>query len=375
MKILTINTYAGSLLIAAQQDDLDEVVGSYEDVGYGSKIQADNFPSLRVISTRSAWPKQDLSDTVVIGHPPCAAFSIMSVVNEANVLGTAAPAFACTIDLLRYAFDSCAQAVAIESVPRALEGARAVHDALANEYGYDVYRVLQNAASFGVGQWRPRFWCVFVQKALGHRPMTWYLKPDLRTCGQVLDELEGEGYLPFVQADRQFHKACSQLLAAGFSQDQVRALLTGAGGYGQLHTCVWRYLGKPCKSNEVREQVKRKIFGGAFEHQLPNVFDPNGYAPTLISSCCWTYRGRPLSIEGYKALMGFPLDYKIDRNPSQLREWLSRGVCPPVARWVLRMVKLHLRGIRITRFPDGAVVKVIAPGELADFRPKKVNCG
>lgn len=369
MKALIINTYAGSLLIAAQQERL-EILGSYEDAGYGSKLQRDNFPDVRIVERRQDWPEDvDFSDAIVLAHPPCAAFSQMSTSvppgQFGKNMGVDAKKFQCTVDVLRYALGKNPLALAIESVVPALEGARTVHDEAAAKYGYHVYRILQNAVSFGTGQWRPRFWAVFTRASA----MTWWHVPVVLTAGEVLAGTEGGR--PFAPAIKQFEKAVRQLREHEFTGEQVAGILSGKAGFGQLHAAVWRYLEKPCKSGEVREKIKRPIFGKVFEHCLPNVINPDEFSSVIIRGVCFTLRGVPITVEGYKALMGFPLDYRVDRQPNLLREWLSRGVCPPVARWVIQTLRYNLSKIHVAKFCTSPGAYTLAPGEVADFRPNR----
>src|SRR5439155_6327803 len=135
--------------------------GSYEDAGFGLSLQMVNFPDLEFRATVDDWPDhQDLRRTIVLAHPPCSAFSRQTPKGRT---GIQSDAFACTKRVLSYAMRRGAVAIAIESVQPALEGAKAVHDGYARRHGYHLYRVLQNAISFGVPQWRPRFWAVFVR--------------------------------------------------------------------------------------------------------------------------------------------------------------------------------------------------------------------
>jgi hypothetical protein len=69
--------------------------------------------------------------------------------------------------------------------------------------------------------------------------------------------------------------------------------------------------------------------------------------------------------------MGFPRDYKFpgtNYSPTyyleRLREYLSRGVCPPVATWILGQVERHLDGNAEIR----SIMRTIQPGGIADFR-------
>jgi hypothetical protein len=69
--------------------------------------------------------------------------------------------------------------------------------------------------------------------------------------------------------------------------------------------------------------------------------------------------------------MGFPPDYKWPgQRAKDFRLYLSKGVCPPVAEWILKMMKLNLEGDLI--LGAGKVLPVdLKPGELADFQITK----
>ena len=42
--------------------------------------------------------------------------------------------------------------------------------------------------------------------------------------------------------------------------------------------------------------------------------------------------------------MGFPRDYKWGKRQKQFRMYLSKGVCPPVAAWILKTVDRNASG-------------------------------
>jgi len=123
MNVLIVNSYAGSLTVGASAVGLP-IIGSYEDAGFGLAVQRANFPDLDYRWTSDQWPAQSLHNTVVLAHPPCAAFSSQT---PARRKGTGSDAFACTKQVLEYAMRGKATAIAAESVQPALEGARAIH--------------------------------------------------------------------------------------------------------------------------------------------------------------------------------------------------------------------------------------------------------
>src|SRR5215472_17685148 len=140
--VLIINSYAGSLTIAATQLGL-KIRGSYEDAGFGLRTQRLNFPDLRYVEVLP-WPKDDLSKTVVIAHPPCAAFSMQNM-SQRQHMGVGTDAFEQHEVVMNYALGHGCRALAIESVLGTLAGGRQVHERLAKRYDYQVHRILQNA--------------------------------------------------------------------------------------------------------------------------------------------------------------------------------------------------------------------------------------
>jgi hypothetical protein len=89
-----------------------------------------------------------------------------------------------------------------------------------------------------------------------------------------------------------------------------------------------------------------------------------------------------LNLNDYKQIMGFPRDYQYHK-PRLTFVLLSKGVCPPVARWVLREITANVFGIisePARYFIDAVAAEVegrfqtatINPGETADLRtPEK----
>jgi hypothetical protein len=360
MKVLIINSYAGSLTLAASQVPGVEIIGSYEDEGYGLSIQKENFPNISYRAKHSDWPVQDLSETIVLAHPPCAAFSQQNA--SASARGTDAKKFQCTINVLNYAFRHKALALAIESVQPALEGAREVHDRLAEEYGYDTYRILENAVSHGLPQWRPRFWCIFIRKGVTG-VFTVQKKTEVRRLSEVIPATEcpvenGMAINWLKQVDR---------LTEAFGSETTVKLLGGSLGYGSLPSLI--------KKNDLApgmdggQIAKTYCEMGNFMSHCLRILNPRGFATTLLFDSWWAMDGRPLNPNDYKAIMGFPWSYKFPgKTEPKFREFLSRGVCPPIAKWILDAVIGNVT--RRTRIDDGTTVS-IEKGATADFNLNK----
>jgi site-specific DNA-cytosine methylase len=367
MKTLAINTYAGSLILGAQAAGA-EVIASYEDQGYGADIVKAHFPQLKQINKAAQWPAQDLKDVVCLAHPPCAAWSNQN--HQEGARGNDAAKFQCTIAVLEYAMSNRCQALAVESVVPALEGARLIHDQLAEKYNYHVFRILQNAITFGVPQWRPRFWVVFLPK---DGPERLVLKQDiqLKAIGQTMLEDDPGPVDPTMQ--NKFDWSVARMKSKGITDEQLKEWLSPyvEEDAGILAQVLVRKLNYP---GNMRELAAEYLVGlkpdkpqGGFQTSWLRLLAANRYATTILFDSHFIALGRPLSVNEYKAAMGFPRDYVFPpKYLKPFREYLSRGVCPPVAKWILEQLDLNLRGQ--TRLDDALV---IGPGETADLNISK----
>ncbi len=320
--VLIINSYAGSLTLAATALDLP-VRAVMEDSGYGIAIQKKNFGDKYRWVDSLPWPKWDLSRTMVIAHPPCSAFSVQTAANakihghdSAKIVGLTSDAFACTQRIMDYAMSQNARCLLIESVPRAMEGARKVHDAVSKRYGYSAFRVMQNAATFGVPQWRERFWIAFAKTDR----LTLRYTPRIAVLRDVLASDSGDAKATALLGQK------SLLRQFGLSDKRIEKLLEGPP-YGKLS----RLIGI---ENDDRDGKKRWCTGGAYDTAIIRTLDPGGFAPIVMTTSIWTYEGKQLSHDNYKRIMGFPADYKMP-NSASMKTYLTKGVVPPVAEWLL----------------------------------------
>jgi len=379
MNTLIVNTYAGSLLLGANQIKGASILGSFEDCGFGAAVTKANralwteaVPSQNwFVDHIKQWPDLDLTDCVVLAHPPCAAFSNQN--RSASKRGTETDAFDCTRKVLRYAMTNGAAAVAVESVMGALAGAWDVYDHMAEAGGYFVYRILQNALLFGVPQFRERCWHVLVRKDLANPSMTWRLAPKMVTMGSILDPIllgtpidEPKRLQRYIDLVTKGPCVCGAV--HGFDEAEVRqkalSHLTGHKREGFGVRLGPFFPGVDPKSI-CRSHVSK------FTSGQPSILAEGGWAPVLLGTSFWIYRGQPVPLEGYKAIMGFPTNYIFPKDTHYgVRTFLSKGVCPPVATWILDNVRRHLgelQGSPLT--DDGAYAKVVEPGRIASFRP------
>lgn len=370
--VLVVNTYAGSLLLAAESLGLD-VLGSYEDVGYGTAVQAANFPHLEglLAGSLATWPRDpDLSEAVVIAHPPCAAFSVQ---NNGATKGADLAHFACTLRVMRYAFEGRARALLVESVPGALEGGAALRDALAAEYKYGVYHVLQNAATFGLPQWRPRYWAVFLRDPIDD--MVFAHTPVVAPCGPFFAAVPpGEHDARLVEWMGWQRKLLRKrgvkprdvdrlLMAPGRLPHKVARLEGIEPSAAARSHCVDATC-PPIASSRSPGWTKGSPFMSHTVYEL----DKDGPSPSILWDSWWTIDAVPITPAQYKAAGGFPTTYALDKD---YRKWLSKGVAPPVAAWILDNVLCTLE--RDGTVPDGDRVEIIGPGQVADFRVNKAE--
>lgn len=383
---LIINSYAGSLTLAAHQEG-HKVIGSYEDAGYGLEIQRANFSKLDYRTTLEAWPaKQDLSGVLVMAHPPCSAFSQQNITKTAR--GLDAPKFQQTRRVIDYALRNRAAALAVESVPGACDGARAAHDELGARYRYDVYRVLQNACSFGVPQWRPRFWVVYLPKGSSLRLPT--LPGDIQPASAIQQEKGTENAHDVEPWERQVG-----LLRQATDLRWAKHLAAGNYGYGSIVRPLQRELarrgrhapayaprggnvhlsGSLCATSQAWCCSEHANSTTTFLCRVARLVDPGDLLGTVLGDAWWVWAGKDTSDgssrsfyeEEYKLAMGFPVSYDFSAvRPRLLRTYLSRGVCPPVARWVLQALQASVTGGRSPYVTP-------RPGEVVDLRPSRAE--
>jgi site-specific DNA-cytosine methylase len=359
--VLIINSFGGSLLAAAMQQGLP-IRGSYETAGYGTAVQKYNAPNVRFIEKQSDWPAQDLSDTMVIGHPPCSAFSTLNTAMRQKMkddpsVSVNSPAFKCTKDLLDYAMGSGAQMVLIESVPRAMVEAAAIHDSYAEKFGYSLFRIIQSSKYFGLPQNRKRFWAVFTkgrgaQFEVGIPNIAPPSLPDFI-------KQEGEPFPDHVKA----LKRLTEIALERIPDDEFRAMLTGEYGFGKLRKIIAEAR-EAATGLEYGPEFAKKVVSGRWDVSSLTILDPEESAPVVIGSCLWMFRDKLLTFRDYARVMGFPDWYSFPermlKSGNETIGYLSRGVCPPVAEWLLQtFFKRETGGWPTVTIKDGETLDTV----------------
>lgn len=378
MKVLCINTYAGSLLQGAMDLPYAEIIGSYEDKGFFQDVPKANFPNIDHRRLRKDWPTQDLSETVVIAHPPCSAFSVQNQGGE-DVKGVDSPAFFCTRQVLDYGVANGALAICVESVMGALAGAWPVHELYARQHGYHCYRILENGCMFGC-QWRERFWAVWIKAGAAEENLHVMLTPNFRTVQEVIEGHEdgpAAGNCEKLLAEQKHRlielAECTPEEMAFFFEKQDPPHRTQA-----LGKLLWDHKFKQPDSFPEEKWDCFVDYIGGFASNTMVFLDPNGTSPTIMAGSFWYINGRLLSEAGFKRIMGFPADYIFPDRPrnyrKDMRTGLSKGVMPPIATWLLDQLGQHLGFAgRQHSFDHPTYHLECRPDYIADFRIRKTD--
>jgi site-specific DNA-cytosine methylase len=298
----------------------------------------------------------------VIAHPPCAAFSAQ---NHSGNKGVDSSHFDCTRRVVNYAADGNADAIMVESVTGAYEGARAFYDEWSVQNGYNLYRILQNSCTFGVPQWRPRYWTVLIRRDVClHREEYFILKHERKyvTLGEAL----GPGLVGPKNdyTERYWQRQVEGLKKGGMTDEQINDLVVGNNGH------LARVIAELSDADLLETKIKYTI--SSFDSHVFTMLPPDGFAHTLMCVSNWLWCGRPINIPELNVIAGFPWDYQFPR-PREQKCYLSKGVAPPVARWLLDQVRYNLDGEVNLDHDVNEHIYILKPGETADLRVNRAQ--
>jgi hypothetical protein len=225
--------------------------------------------------------------------------------------------------VINYGLGHHCRSVIIESVVGAYEGGQEEYEKLAKQYGYRVNYIFLNAVSFGVPQWRPRVWVIF------HRLKTF--RVNLKPHYVLLKEALKAGPTP-VEGMLGGHM--------GKLWEGTRKILKGKKPMGHIHQVLRREYG--LSSYDELEAKFPHAHGYVSGHI--RFVDPNWFSTAILGNTALAFEDRLLTLEEFCAIMGFPRDYQFGRRVRQARMYLSKGVCPQVATWILKTVDRNLQG-------------------------------
>jgi site-specific DNA-cytosine methylase len=351
MRALLIDAYAGGLVLGVRAAGIP-IRGSYGEEPFGKSAQPFgmnaqrlNFPEITGFRETWPWDDEDLGETVVLSNPPCSVFSRQT--QGATNKGVKSPKFRSHRRIMEYALGNHCAALAIESVEDALKAADE-YAAYATKYRYFHFFVKLNAASFGIPQWRPRLWVVFFRSSdVGRLVLTH--EPVVRKIGSILQPLSEARVHPSTERD---WIRIVKKFPVGFKWGEWRV----HESVGAFAPTVAEFLKIKSNRAAINQACGTKHTYGT---DLPHKLDPHGFAPVLLANSLWLANGRLLSRIEYQRSMGFPDDWKWPASlEKDFREYLSKGVAPPVGTWIAQQMIANLEGT-ISQ-PDFTV----GPGEV-----------
>jgi len=378
--------FAGGMSVGATQAGL-RLVGKLEKTGgFGVPLMEANRAFLgggwrAQVGDPATW--EPVSTDVVVGTPPCSAFSGMSVGTDKHGIGSEINE--CMRDLVSYAARCRPAAVVMESVYQAYsQGLPLMRELAATlqekaRLAYRVTHVVQDNWALGGCTKRKRYFLVLSQVPFGverHEPrwlgtvgdaledlrdlpLTWESQPHVRggtwwstelrsTTGAVdghmtppsnphylrlLDLVTGPKGVPWRPGD--------------IEQDVLRAYYEANGELPES----WRYnsVGRSGLSHLTRDkQLIEKDFNlGGFAQPRNWPWDRPGRVLTGAGPfSVWHPAGRFLTHRETARLMGFPDDWLIApaRDAAGLTSFWGKGTSVHPARWVLAWLRHSLDG-------------------------------
>ena len=109
-----------------------------------------------------------------------------------------------------------------------------------------------------------------------------------------------------------------------------------------------------------------------FKNYYPRMLSLEEWAPCVLHDCVWMVPGRLLYVEEYERIMGFPDGWKWPANMyRQFKIYLSKGVCPPIAEWVLMVLNQGTpkKDVNLTLRPDTITDLQLKKNQVLDLMP------
>ena len=295
------------------------VQAHFEGNNYGVPTFKRNRPWVPVYVGYERWPTQRFKHQInfVYCNPPCAPFSSAgaSILRGKDQWRTD-PRTNCIHQCFSLLEKIEPDVLAIESVTNAFTRGRELFDELAlkaNNLGYGVTHLLENAKWMDTPQHRKRYFFIAHKNKFIHERLNWV--PPV-TVAERLRDVTDPGYHRPVRADLQ--KYYDQLVEVNGPNGGIRPL--------------WEKDNPP--ETHVRTRFGVQGRPRMMEHRLP-VNKPMG--AFIGDFHIHPTQPRNLGLNEAKALCGYPLDYQFTNERGAFSE-LARGVMPNVGAWLARSV-------------------------------------
>jgi hypothetical protein len=181
-----------------------------------------------------------------------------------------------------------------------------------------------NSASCGVPQWRDRVWIAF------HKTKNFKVdfRPKYNTLSTILDA-HGTECGPVETGVR-------------VTWERLRGSIRKDWPTGPLPAVLEKVHDIPHEPNFMGARQKFGI--RSLVTNNVRLISEDEMSPVIMHATTLALGKRLLNVEEYCAIMGFPRDYKWGKQIRKFRMYLSKGVCPPVAAWIMKQVDKNASG-------------------------------
>lgn len=334
IKALISHSYIGTLLAACEAEGV-QMIATQEAAGFGSGIQALNWPTVQNIPKRSDWLQAEQlpqdNKWFAIAQPPCAGGSMVTPGHARGGLENPKSAFHITHDFMKYAYSTRAPIIAVESVPGTLKLCGGdlfkMRDMYAPDYG--VFVVLDNSSDYGCVSIRKRMWHIHYRKDLFPNGLEWTKPtPNRRTLAEAL---EGCSELPdnhIAPGQQKVYDKFAALFAELPQGHYANNWLRKAGR--------WDLLPEGTKI-KVKSNGEQFIF---YESLATKKLGFDQLAPTITGSTFLIHptENRPLTSREYLRINNMPDRFRFPPSMpvSQHVTYIGKTVSIGIAKWVIQ---------------------------------------
>ena len=324
MKALGAYIFAGGFTIGVSKHF--DVEAHFDDKpGFYKKTFLANFPDIPVYEGKANWPIKKYKDQIdfVYCNPPCAPWSNLGATQKGADAWKKDPRISCWANSFNLLKELNPNAIAIESVPRIYSkngGYPMIADLTekAHKLGYQTTHLLIDGQFAGLNHSRKRFFFIATRYGFNIPRLNFSPAP---TTGEALASFKKEygddpGFVfKMGENEKPYLKHCKMGESLRTTWERYNPPETWVRGgmrngvKGRPQFMKWRlHVDKICPV----------IAGGFYIHPKED---------------------RLFGHKELSYLSGFPIDYKWEGPPSSIGSQIARGVMPPVAEYVSRIIK------------------------------------
>jgi DNA (cytosine-5)-methyltransferase 1 len=324
MKALGTYIFAGGFALGVQKHFDIQAHFEMKPGVYKKTFQA-NFPDIAYYEGEDEWPRKKYKGKIdfVYCNPPCAPWSNLGSTQKGAMAWKDDPRIACWKNAFNLLKELEPQAIAIESVPRVYSrngGYEMIKQLTeeANKLGYYTTHLLIDGGFTGLNHSRKRFFFIATKNHMQVRALNFSPLP---TTGEVLRNFKaehgsdighlmklGDNEIPYLKHCKQGESLRVTWERYNPPETWVKGGMRG-GVKGRPQFMKWRL---------ATHKICPVIAGGFYIH------------PT---------EDRLFGHKELAYLAGFPHDFKFEGPVGSIGSQIARGVMPPVAEYVARIIK------------------------------------